>query len=87
MTSNYADICYSNAHAWICVIVLGHQTQSLNECSPQMRTVYDTLIFMNAFPLSMPSRKRKHGYEDDDHVVKRQMVTEEVSLVGSSDVL
>lgn len=28
----------------------------------------------------MSFRKRKHGYEDDDHVVKRQMVAEEVSL-------
>lgn len=27
----------------------------------------------------MFSRKRKHGYEDDDHVVKKPLVTEEVS--------
>lgn len=26
----------------------------------------------------MFSRKRKHGYEDDDHVVKKPLVTEEV---------
>lgn len=29
--------------------------------------------------LAMFSRKRKHGYEDDDHVVKKPLVTEEVS--------
>jgi len=28
----------------------------------------------------MSFRKRKHGYEDDDHIVKRQMMAEEVSL-------
>lgn len=63
--------------------MLGCVWWSLNECSPQIRIVYGALmsrIFTNAFPLSMPSRKRKHGYEDDDHVVKRQMVTEEVSF-------
>lgn len=35
----------------------------------------------------MSFRKRKHGYEDDDHVVKRQMVAEEVSLFGNYTLL
>lgn len=34
----------------------------------------------------MSSRKRKHGYEDDDHVVKKPLVTEEVSGVSFASV-
>lgn len=45
-----------------------------------MQSSDDISLWFWCFPLSMSFRKRKHGYEDDDHIVKRQMMAEEVSL-------
>ncbi|KAI5088311.1 cyclin-H [Silurus meridionalis] len=54
--------------------------EEVNVCKQKLERIHTEFI-------SNPNLKRKHGYEDDDHVVKKPLVTEEEWTDEDFDVL
>lgn len=90
-TLSWRDGCQLNKSTWFMDMSLNLHMEDTEEemylhaqrCRHDVKLNYITRAFWWVFPegriLAMFSRKRKHGYEDDDHVVKKPLVTEEVS--------